>query len=50
MHENLKGEIKPEKSKLHYVQDSQFKIKQRKLFEPKIVTSFKLNAVLQFTR
>ena len=49
MHENWKGEIKPEKSELHYLQDSQFKI-ERKIFEPKIVTSLKIDAVLQFTR
>ena len=41
MHENWKGEIKPENRELHYVQDSQFKIEQRKIFEPKIVTAFK---------
>ena len=50
MHENWKGKIKPEKSELHYLQDSQFKIEQRKFFEPKIVTSLKIDAVLQFTR
>ena len=41
--------VESNKSGLHYLQDSQFKIEQR-IFEPKIVTAFKIDAVLPFTR
>ena len=41
--------VESNKSGLHCLQDSQFKIEQR-IFEPKIVTAFKIDAVLRFTR
>ena len=40
--------VESNKSELHYLQDSQFKIER--IFEPKIVTAFKIDAVLPFTR